>query len=256
MHRGSSEAKATVSRGVKTALHICIILMVMLLCSCGLYSYPYIYAPSLRGGVASTAQHEVYIVHNGDNDPSVFRGYEIYYKFYKKTTAYDDQRRDHNSIFSVKEPDYTALRSAGYTRCRTVKLYKKDTPTPMIHIPTDDRDDDFELYINFSPITENTNYKDELFITYLGGMAEPLYRAIKDQHPDSGEAIAAGGKADDEIYKDFNSDDVEYSSPYLDSDLPSTEEVTLSMYIIGYGIHENHNLYSKPVWLGLVDCWK
>ena len=226
--------------------------MVMLLCSCGLYSYPYVYAPSLHGGVASTAQHEVFITHNGDNDPSVFRGYEIYYKFYKKTTAYDDQRKDHNSIFSVKEPDYSALTSAGYKRCRTEKLYKKDTPTPMIHIPTDDRDDDFELYINFAPIAENAYYQDELFITYLGGEADSLYRAIKDQNPDSGEAVKAGGKADDEIYKDFNSDDVELG----DSDLPSTEEVTLSMYIIGYGIHENHNLYSKPVWLGLVDCWK
>ncbi len=229
--------------------------MVMLLCSCGLYSYPYIYAPSLQGGTASTAQDQVTIIHNGDNDPSVFRGYEIYYKFYKKTTAYDEQRRDHNSIFSVKEPDYSALTAVGYKRCRTEKLYKKDTPTPMLPVPTDDRDSDFELYIDFNPITENTYYKNELFISYLGD-AHNLYRAIKDQHPDSGEPVAAGGKADDDIYKDFNSDDIEYSSPYLDSDLPSTEEVTLSMYIIGYGTHENHNLYSKPVWLGIVDCWK
>ena len=233
--------------------------MVVLLCSCGLYSYPYIYAPSLSGGTASTAQHEVTIVHNGDNDPNVFRGYEIYYKFYYKTTAYDQQRQDHNSIFSVKEPDYTALMAVGYKRCRTVKLYKKDTTTPMIPVPTDERDSDFKLYIDFAPIALQANYKDELFITYLGGTAVPLYRAIKDQHPDTEErqeAVALGGKADDDLYKDFNSDDVEYNSSYTDSDLPATEQVTLSMYIIGYGTHENHNLYSKPVWLGIVDCNK
>ena len=254
MPRGSSE-EYTVSRGVTLALHACIIIMVMLLCSCGLYSYPYIYAPSLQGGTASTAQHEVTIIHDGDNDPAVFRGYEIYYKFYNSTTAYDDQRKDHNSIFSVKEPDYTALRAAGYTRCRTVKLFKKDTPTPMLPVPTGSRDDDFDLYINFAPIALKDFYKEELFISYLNE-AVPLYRAIKDLNPDTGEREAAGGKADDDIYKDFNSDDVEYNSTYKDSDLPGTEQATLSMYIIGYGIHENHNLYSKPVWLGLVDCWK
>jgi len=224
--------------------------MVVLLCSCGLYSYPYIYAPSLSGGVASSAQAEVTIVHNGDNDPAVFRGYEIYYKFYSSTTAYDQQKSDHNSIFSVKEPDYTALRSAGYTRCRTVKLCTKDTPTPMIYIPADDRDSDFELYITFDTITTKDN-KNELSISFLSD-AEPLYRAIQDQNPDSGEEELAGGTSGDAIYKDFNSDDIESG----DSDLPSTTEVTLSMYIIGYGLYENHNLYSKPVWLGLVDCWK
>lgn len=254
MPRGSSEVD-TVSRGVAAALHACIIIMVMILCSCGLYSYPYIYAPSLQGGTASTAQHQVTIIHNGENDSAVFRGYEVYYKFYKNTTAYDDQRKDHNSIFSVKEPDYSALVAAGYKRCRTVKLFKKDTPTPMLPVPTDDRDDDFELYINFAPIALKDFYKAELFINYLD-YSQPLYRAIEDLDPDSGEAVAAGGKADDKIYKDFNSDDVEYNSSYRDSDLPGTDQVTLSMYIIAYGTHENHNLYSKPVWLGLVDCWK
>ncbi len=229
--------------------------MVVLLCSCGLYSYPYIYAPSLKGGTATTAQHQVIIVNDGRNDPAVFRGFELYYKFYNKNTAYDQQRQDHNSIFSVKEPDYTALKGAGYTRCRTVKLFKKDTTTPMIPVPTDERDNDFELYINFAPIALNDFYQDELFITYLEGLAVPLYRAIKDQNPDTGERQAAGGKADDDIYKDFNIDDVQYST-YGDSDLPSTDQVTLSMYIIAYGTHENHNLYSKPVWLGIVDCNK
>ena len=97
----------------------------MLLCSCGLYSYPYIYEPSLRGGTAGTGQNYVYIIHNGDNDPNVFRGYEIYYKFYNSTTAETDHSRDDKSIFSVSNPDTSALVSAGYKRCRTEKLMKK-----------------------------------------------------------------------------------------------------------------------------------
>ena len=82
----------------------------------------------------------------------------------------------------------------------------------------------------------------------------PFYRAIKDQDPDTGERELAGGKPDDDIYKDLNSDDLQYDE-YHDSDLPSAD-ISVSFYIIGYGQHENHNLYSKPVWLGVVHCWK
>lgn len=252
MQGESSEATAAVSRGVKTVLHICIILMVMLLCSCGLYSYPYIHEPTLRSGTATSGRPNVTIINNGDNDPNVFRGYELYYKFYNSTTAENEHSRDDKAIFSVSNPDYTALVAAGYKRCRTVKLYKKDTTYPMLPVPVDSRDDDFTLYLDFSPVTEYDKYKAEMEIAYLQIRA-PIYRAIKDQHPDSGEAQQAGGQPDDEIYKDFNIDDLEYNT-YHDSDLP-TAAVSLSFYIIAYGVHENHNLYSKPVWLGVVRCW-
>ena len=223
--------------------------MVMLLCSCGLYSYPYIHEPSLRGGTAGTGQNYVTIIHDGDNDPNVFRGYELYYKFYNATTAENDHRTDHNSIFSTSNPDYSALVAAGYKRCRTVKLYKKDTTYPMIRVPADERDSDFPLYISFDSVT-TIGSKEEMAIYYLDD-AQPFYRAIQDQHPDTGEPEAAGGKSDDPIYKDFNSNDIESG----DSDLNGNTSVSLSFYIIGYGMHENHNLYSKPVWLGVVRCW-
>ena len=224
--------------------------MVMLLCSCGLYSYPYIYAPSLKGGAAGTGQNYVYIIHNGDNDPNVFRGYELYYKFYNSTTAENDHSVDDKNIFSTSNPDYTALTRVGYKRCRTEKLCKKDTTYPMFKVPADERDDDFSIYLSFETITTK-DIMFEMFLSYLDE-AVPFYRAIQDQHPDSGEPEAAGGKSDDAIYKDFNSDDLENG----DSDLNSNSiPVALSFYIIGYGIHENHNLYSKPVWLGVVRSW-
>ena len=223
--------------------------MVMLLCSCGLYSYPYIHEPSLRSGTATSGRPNVFIIHNGDNDPNVFRGYELYYKFYNSTTAETEHSRDDKSIFSVSNPDYTALVAAGYKRCRTEKLYKKDTTYPMFKVPSDSRDDDFELSLIFDTVTTIGN-KLEMTLNYLSD-SQPFYRAITDQHPDSGEPEAAGGKSDDVIYKDFNSDDIEAG----DSDLNGNTSVSLSFYIIGYGVHENHNLYSKPVWLGVVRCW-
>ena len=240
------------SRGVYTVLYICITTMVMLLCSCGLYSSPYIYEPSLRGGTAGTGQNYVYIINNGDNDPSVFRGYELYYKFYNSASAENDHSTDHKNIFRTSNPDYSALVAAGYRRCRTEKRYKIDTTTPMIRVPASARDSDFQLYISFDPVTTKDN-KSEMKIEYLG-VEQPFYRAIVDQNPDSDERERAGvEQSDEDIYKDFNSDDLEYTT-YRDSDMPMAE-VSLSLYIIGYGVHENRNLYSKPVWLGVVRCW-
>ncbi|MBO7093383.1 MAG: hypothetical protein J6W33_00545, partial [Spirochaetia bacterium] len=139
---------------------------------------------------------------------------------------------------------------------RTEKLYKKDTPYPMIPVPVDSRDDDFSLYLDFLPVAEYPYYQEEMILSYLGTFAK-IFRSIQDQHPDTGEVKEATGNSDDPIsnpiYKDFNSDDIEAG----DSDLngyPYTS-VALSFYIIGYGVHENHDLYSKPVWLGVVRCW-
>ena len=121
----------------------------------------------------------------------------------------------------------------------------------MFKVPADDRDDDFELYLGFDTVTTKDN-KFEMQLNYLGD-AVPFYRAIQDQNPDSGEPERAGGKSDDPIYKDFNSDDIEAGDSDLNGN-PYTS-VALSFYIIGYGVHENHTLYSKPVWLGVVRCW-
>ena len=247
------------SRGVNTVFYICIIFMVMLLCSCGLYSYPYIYEPSLQGGTATSGRTNVTIIHNGDNDPNVFRGYELYYKFYNYSTAEADHSRDDKSIFSISNPDYSALVAAGYKRCRTEKLYKKDTPYPMIPVPVGSRDDDFSLYLDFLPVAEYPYYQAEMFLSYLDTFA-PIYRSIQDQHPDTGEVKEATGNSDDPIsnpiYKDFNIDDIESGDSDISGLSFPSNPVALSFYIIGYGVHENHNLYSKPVWLGVVRCWK
>lgn len=239
------------SRGVKSLL-IFLTASLLLLSACGLYSYPYISAPDLQNGTASTAQPNVTIIHNGDNDPNVFQGYEIYYKFYNKTSAYDDHRRDHNNIFSIKEPDYTALVAAGYKRCKTIKLQKEDTKYPMLPVPVGDRDSDFKMTLSYEPVATNIepNSKQELTINYLSDSV-PIYRQVIDTDPDSGEVENAGGRAGDIIYKDFNSDDLKTQ----DSDMPDLD-VSLSFYIIAFGKHENHNLYSKPVWLGYVDVMR
>ena len=120
----------------------------------------------------------------------------------------------------------------------------------MLPVPTGSRDSDFTLELSFDPYVTTKDNKGELKIGYLGN-EHPLYRQVIDDSPDTGEVENAGGRPGDRIYKDFNSDDLKNK----DSDMPDTG-VSLSFYIIAFGKYENHNLYSKPVWLGYVDCWR
>lgn len=233
-------------KGIFTLFIILTLSAVMLSSSCGLYSYPYISPPDVR--TVSITGGNAIIINTGDNDPDVFRGYEIYYKFYNQSTAANDQRNDHNQIFNKLNDDAPkVLTAAGYRRARTEKNTRDDTLYPMIPVPSGDRDDSFEIIISFNPVTTSGS-KEELKAQYLSSVI-PLYRDIKDQNHDSSEAAAS-----ETIYKDFNSDDLQYTE-YQDGDLPSGD-VSLSMYVFSYGIHENiYNLYSTPVWLGYVNCW-
>ncbi len=234
-------------KGIFTLFIILTLSAVMLSSSCGLYSYPYISPPDVR--TVSITGGNAIIINTGDNDPDVFRGYEIYYKFYNQSTAANDQRNDHNQIFNKLNDDAPkVLTAAGYRRVRTEKNTRDDTLYPMISVPAGSKDNRFDLIINFSPITTNGS-KEELKIRYLGTELS-LYRDVVDQAPDTGESPSAS----DTVYKDFNSDDLQYTE-YQDGDLPSGD-VSLSMYVFSYGIHENiYNLYSTPVWLGYVNCW-
>src|SRR6056297_1722904 len=51
-------------------------LLALAVIGCGIPSYPYLYPPeALGGGVVGFS-------HDENNDPDVFRGYEIFYRFY------------------------------------------------------------------------------------------------------------------------------------------------------------------------------
>lgn len=225
---------------------------VMVFSGCGLYSYPYIEAPNVSkvvgGGVT-----ECIIENASGNDPEVFRGYEIYYKFYDQNKRLAEQRDDHNAIFAKEEPDYTALLAVGYKRCRVIKNMKKDTTVPMIPIPSGFREDDFNITIDFKTLASGSNDEHAELLAEFKTMpieSIPLYRCIEDTKPESWETPGDINN----VYKDFNSIDLEYEECH-DSDLP-TKEVSVSMYILSYGLYDNvYNLYSKPVWLGYVNCW-
>jgi hypothetical protein len=94
---------------------------------CGLYSYPYIYPPDIQRTMIGTSQ-VVSIINTGDNDPDVFQGYEIYYKFYERKNFSSQYGSDLKTLFSVEEPEPRDIENLGYRRANTIEDATKTSP--------------------------------------------------------------------------------------------------------------------------------
>ena len=86
---------------------------------CGLNDYPYIYAPEVSALTGSPGIIKIY--NRSDNDPDVFQGYELYYKFYIKANFNVDNTNDYKNLFSVEEPEPSDLANLGFKRINTVQ---------------------------------------------------------------------------------------------------------------------------------------
>lgn len=210
------------------------IILLIILSSCGLYDSPYIEAPDVKTfttGIPSSAE----IYNRSDNDPEVFRGYEIYYKYYDSTSY--EWEDDDKTIFQTSDPEPGDLTAVGYRRVNTVFTTEETTSYPMIPVDYSDRDSSFTLTVDFNDVSASPNVKPQ--VIYSGYSNITLYRNIYVYNSSSG----------DNEYKSFISDDNESS----DADIPVSEN-TLSLYVFAYGKDDNvYNIYSKPVWLGRIN---
>ena len=206
------------------------ILITIFTSSCGLYTSPYLSAPNVttfEPGIPSSAL----IYNRSDNDPEVFRGYEIYYKYYNSHSEIAD---DDKKIFNTSEPEPDDLKNVGYRRLNTVLTTEETTTYPMIPVDYSDRDTSFTLTVYFDEVSSDTAPRVE----YSGYSDRTLRRNITQYNSTSGKTE----------YKTFIPADHDSG----DSDR-SSGELTLSLYVFAYGKDDNvYNIYSKPVWLGYI----
>lgn len=199
---------------------------------CGLYSYPYIYPPDVSNSYSGSSGIS-YIINTGVNDPDVFQGYEIYYKFYDFNNHVSLHRSDHIALFSVEEPEPRDITNLGYRRANTTEDATKSSPVPMIFIDYSDRDDSFEIKMDFT----NIAFGVKPYLSYSGNTIY-LYRAVKDKDNDN------------KTFKSFITDDIDKDK---DDDI-GYDSVTLYMYVFAYGKYDKvYNIYSKPVELGYIN---
>ena len=203
--------------------------------SCGLNDYPYLNPPGVK--ISNGIDKIAYIYNRTDNDPDVFRGYELYYKIYNSDTP-SDISDDDKAIYQTDEPEPSDLTAQGYKRINTVLDTDDSTTYPMIPLDYSDRDSSISISLHFENISaasQATGYAE-----YSGYSNKYFYRTVK-------EYISLGNYN----YKSFKKEDLETG----DSDLPSSApNYILSLYVFSYGKSDNvYNIYSRPIYLGRFD---
>jgi len=233
-----------IPHNIKNKLYLLFLpLLLLLLLQCGLNTYPYLYPPDTV--VRLTGSDVEFIIANrGDNNPDVFLGYELYYKFYNFTDATVAMANDDRAIFSIDQPTPNDVTRLGFRRVNTVPTDDRTTRIPMIPVNYSDRKNNFNITLNFFGVASGENAVPRIIpeVSYLSYPIVELYRQVLDP--------------DDDIknkYKSFGDLINELSGGSRDSDLPSTW-VTLSLYIFAYGKYDKvYNIYSKPLWLGYIN---
>ena len=206
-----------------------IIILLTFLSSCGLYTYAYLEAPGVSTMVGS-GNAEIY--NRSDYDPDVFRGYELYYKFYTDST---ERISNDKTIFATSEPEPSDLTAVGYSRINTVLSADDSTSYPMVPVDYSDRDTAFTLTVNFDQLSSGV----VPYVSYSGYSDVFLRRTASEYN----------SLSKDYEYKSFRP--VDYDTG--DSDW-SPGETELSLYVFAYGKDDNvYKIYSKPVWLGYIN---
>jgi hypothetical protein len=216
------------------------VLLFVFLFSCGIESYPYLYPPE----VSSILENEKIMTfsNNEENNPDLFIGFEVYYKFYTDDSGhadFGDMTTDINSITS--QTNVNTLTQMGFSRLYVVSPPSSVSQTvPAIDIPFSDRTSYFEVTVDFSTIATDDTYPS---CNYLSTSLQ-LGRWVREE-----------GSTVYEL-KGFNPasfpDTVDYSdidSSYYDD----IDYVWCVLYVLAYGRYDFINdLYSSPVLLGKI----
>ena len=226
----------------KVYLIFLLLLTLLLLPQCGLHSYPYLEQPDVVGRL--TGSPGQFMIMNRNYDPDIFRGYELYYRFYHNTNI-AARTNDDNFISRLAQPEPRHLIDRGFRRV-TVSPQNAvpDIDTriinpPMIPVERGNRDNNFELVIDFLDIQGNRTYIPQ--VRYLSQVLD-LYRDRAVIDPDTGNETTRN-----RVLKSFG--DLRNDSPApRDHDLRHFQDyhVTLSLYIFAYGIHEGIRIWSRP----------
>jgi len=203
---------------------------------CGIPDYPYLSPPVISGFEGSYGS-SAYFTNASDNNPSYFRGFVFYYRFF---TSQDTLSTAVSSLSGIDDKD--SLTEAGYTF-----LYGMSgstggviTSSPMVQIDLADRSSVFTLTLDFTPdLSPGTT--DPEFLSTVTWLGETQYigRYVKPEGSQSS------------IEKGFQSQHFAEG----DSDLPSSfnlgGDLFLSVYVLSYGMDDDlSSLYSIPKELG------
>ena len=210
------------------------LLLTILLSSCGVQSYPYLFpAESIAG--------EVGFRHDGSNDPNVFQGYELYYRLYDQDSIYTDGSVDEsqvksemksyfngsNDFFSVSFDDLgsTSIASSKDKGYRRFYIGSRKDSVPLVPISSGKVDSSFKAYLY--------NYSDHIELEILGTTYRMRRNTLKG---DSGSD-----------YPDFNNESADYDlsdndilSDQIDEIPTGGEKLVVAVFVVPYGFDSSN----------------
>ena len=248
---------------------VLLLLSAVLLSSCGLPTYAYLYPPEAytTRNDPDNQENDIIFWNAYNNNSSIFSGYEIYYKIYDplNASASDTSYLTDISAIEASTTTYTTvLENKGFSR-----LFVSDTPDintythneirPTFHIDADLLEEEFRIRLKFlQEQSSGTSFLAETFNTTLTFTATPyIYR-----HVTNSSTTSTLNKSFDLSDFDINDNDmpssVDYNS-YLQSVSDGDYYLYITFYILSYGRDIDDitkSVYSEPLYLGTLkfDC--
>lgn len=200
---------------------------------CGLETVTVLNEPMV--GSVDNSNHTIKFYGTSKNSEIQFKGFDLYYKFYK-IDDYDSLQADMN--LNISNPD--DLIEKGFFKIVKSTDIQGNPTEPLIYIPPLYRGSSYTVTIDFSNIFNVVNKSDPVIYTDNSNIVSDLQirRGVTD---------ASG------FYKSFY--DYDFSSP--DADLtnvvdvnPSSESIYIAFYVFSYGSDFENTYYSNACYLG------
>lgn len=239
------------------------LMLLMLSAACGIPTIQYLGPPDPREvEVLSFAPPRVVFTHNtADNDTGNFLGYEVYYKFYSYQADYDQGPFGTDYDFfdtTASGAGISTIENRGFYRVSSLGETPGTTSPPLIEIPPDQTDVEFQVTLEFPNANAASN-------------PEPARLSLID--PDTPGTVTAfelirdpdlfAGLIDINFAEDigFESDDIstDPNDPDVPADIPETDlYLHMGLVLLAYGSdYDNPSgatfgpLYSDPLMLDI-----
>lgn len=238
--------------------------VLLALSGCGLPSFSYLAPPNSGSVDPDPVLAEVTFDHNQDNDPLVFQGYQLYYKFYRQDSVESQFQTDEDAI--LEEPvtiGPSRLTNRGYhpvASSRTEQTQDRfEQPSqaspPTLNIDPDLYEREFEITLDFTMLAVRESAIAEWEVAQQNRARVGLFRNVRD----SSENYKPFFPLNDQVYQIPTQDGIDGS---IDSDLrsiqtsdqPLTEEtitdnLAIGLFVLSYGQAEDDfsSVYSTPI---------
>ena len=214
---------------------------------CGLPSYPALYAPIMIFEPAVESDLFFIFSITTEDDPSVFEGVELYYKFYLRS----DVEKELIAADRQKVVDVPTLEATGYRRYIDTNSEIVEGSRPLIPLSDDEKlDATTEIRLDFQPLIDAAKPSDYPLVSLSPSGAEL--------------SLARNASSVRDVYerKGFTSDsytsgDGDVPNAYEDEQLAAdeSERLYVAVYALCYGNDDSlpeFNIVSQPLYAGYI----